>query len=97
MKLVPLEDRVVVKLIEQEEKTQSGIVLPDTAKEKPTKGKVVAAGAGKYDDKGKLIPMPVTEGDVVVFAKYAGTELKLDGEEYLVLRASDLIGILPQG
>jgi len=97
MKLVPLEDRVVVKLMEQEEKTQSGIVLPDTAKEKPTKGKVVAAGAGKYDDKGKLIPMPVTEGDVVVFAKYAGTELKLDGEEYLVLRASDLIGILPQG
>ncbi len=97
MKLVPLEDRVVVKLVEQEEKTQSGIVLPDTAKEKPTKGKVIAAGAGKYDDNGKLIPMPVTEGDIVVFAKYAGTELKLDGEEYLVLRASDLIGILPHG
>jgi chaperonin GroES len=97
MKLVPLEDRVVVKLLEQEEKTVSGIVLPDTAKEKPTKGKVIAAGAGKRDDSGKLIPMPVTEGDIVVFAKYAGTELKLDGEEYLVLRASDLIGILPQG
>jgi len=97
MKLVPLEDRVVVKLIEQEEKTVSGIVLPDTAKEKPTKGRVVAAGPGKYDESGKLLPMPVTEGDVVVFAKYAGTELKLDGEEYLVLRASDLIGILPQG
>ncbi|NLV72880.1 MAG: co-chaperone GroES [Actinobacteria bacterium] len=97
MKLVPLEDRVVVQVMEQEEKTQSGIVLPDTAKEKPTKGKVMAAGAGRYDDNGKLIPMPVTEGDIVVFAKYAGTELKLDGEEYLVLRASDLIGILPKG
>jgi len=97
MKLVPLEDRVVVKLMEQEEKTVSGIVLPDTAKEKPTKGKVMATGPGKYDDNGKLIPMPVSKGDVVVFAKYAGTEIKLDGEDYLVLRATDLIGILPQG
>ena len=97
MKLVPLEDRVVVKLMEQEEKTVSGIVLPDTAKEKPTKGKVMATGPGKYDDNGKLVPMPVSKGDVVVFAKYAGTEIKLDGEDYLVLRATDLIGILPQG
>ncbi len=97
MKLVPLEDRVVVKVVEQEETTVSGIVLPDTAKEKPTKAKVIAAGPGRYDDNGKLIPMPVNEGDIVVFAKYAGTELKLDGEEYLVLRASDLIGILPKG
>ncbi|MFH0917155.1 MAG: co-chaperone GroES [bacterium] len=97
MKLVPLEDRVVVKLVEKEERTSSGIVLPDTAKEKPTKATVIAAGPGKYDDNGKLIPMPVKEGDIVVFAKYAGTEVKLDGEEYLVLRASDLIGILPEG
>jgi len=97
MKLVPLEDRVVVKLIEQEEKTVSGIVLPDTAKEKPPKGKVMATGPGKYDDNGTLVPMPVSHGDVVVFAKYAGTEIKLDGEDYLVLRATDLIGILPQG
>lgn len=97
MKLVPLEDRVVVQRMEEEEKTPSGIVLPDTAKEKPTKGKVVAVGPGRYDDNGKLIPMPVSEGDVVVFAKYAGTELKIDGEEYLVLRASDLIGRLPEG
>jgi chaperonin GroES len=97
MKLVPLEDRVVVKLLEQEEKTVSGIVLPDTAKEKPTKATVMATGPGKRDDSGKLIPMPVNNGDVVVFAKYSGTELKLDGEEYLVLRASDLIGILPNG
>ena len=97
MKLVPLEDRVVVKVLEQEEKTSSGIVLPDTAKEKPSKAKVIAAGPGKYDDNGKLIPMPVKEGDIVVFAKYSGTEVKLDGEEYLVLRATDLIGILPEG
>jgi chaperonin GroES len=97
MKLVPLEDRVVVKVVAQEETTASGIVLPDTAKEKPTKAKVIAAGPGRYDDNGKLIPMPVNNGDIVVFAKYAGTELKLDGEEYLVLRASDLIGILRQG
>jgi chaperonin GroES len=97
MKLVPLEDRVVIKVLESEEKTVSGIVLPDTAKEKPSKGRVMAAGPGKYDDGGKLIPMPVNKGDIVVFAKYAGTELKLDGEEYLVVRASELIGILPQG
>ena len=97
MNLQPLEDRVVVKLLEQEERTSSGIVLPDTAKEKPTKASVVAVGEGRYDDSGKLIPMPVKKGDVVVFAKYSGTELKLDGEEYLVMRASDLIGILPKG
>jgi chaperonin GroES len=83
--------------MEREDKTSSGIVLPDTAQEKPTKAKVIAVGPGKYDDKGKLIPMPVTEGDSVLFGKYSGTELKLDGEEYLVLRASDLIGILPRG
>jgi chaperonin GroES len=97
MKLVPLEDRVVIKVLESEDKTASGIVLPDTAKEKPSKGRVMAAGPGKYDDSGKLIPMPVNKGDIVVFAKYAGTELKLDGEDYLVVRASELIGILPQG
>jgi chaperonin GroES len=98
MNLVPLEDRVVVQVIEQEEKTSSGIVLPDTAKEKPQKGTVVAVGPGRYNEDGDaLLPMPVKKGDIVVFAKYAGTEMKLDGEEYLVLRASDLIGILPKG
>ncbi|MGI5939388.1 MAG: co-chaperone GroES [Thermoleophilia bacterium] len=98
MKLVPLEDRVLVKVLEQEEMTKTGIVLPDTAKEKPSKGKVVAVGPGKYSEKGDLLPMPVKEGDIVVFAKYAGTEVKLDGEEYLVLRGmTDLIGILPEG
>src|SRR5512139_389466 len=96
MKLVPLEDRVVVKLIEQEQVTATGIVLPDTAKEKPSKGRVQAVGPGKYSEKGDLLPMPVKEGDLVVFAKYAGTELKLDGEEYLVLRGlTDIIGVIP--
>ena len=96
MKLVPLEDRVVVKIIEQEMVTSTGIVLPDTAKEKPSKGRVVAVGPGKYSDKGELIPMPVKEGDLVVFAKYAGTELKLDGDDYLVLRGlTDIIGVIP--
>ena len=97
MNLVPLEDRVVVQVIETEEKTSSGIVLPDTAKEKPSKATVLAVGPGKYDESGKLLPMPVKKGDVVVFAKYSGTELKLDGEDYLVMRASDLMGILPKG
>lgn len=97
MNLVPLEDRVVVQVMEQEEKTSSGIVLPDTAQEKPQKGVIVAVGPGKYNEDGdELIPMPVKKGDVVVFAKYAGTEIKLDGEEYLVMRASDLIGTLPK-
>ena len=98
MKLVPVEDRVVVKLLEKEETTKSGIVLPDTAQEKPSKGKVIAAGPGKYSEKGELLPMPCKEGDVVVFAKYAGTEIKLDGDDYLVLRAmQDVIGVLPEG
>jgi chaperonin GroES len=96
MKLVPLEDRVVVKIIEQEMMTATGIVLPDTAKEKPSKGRVEAVGAGKYNDKGDLIPMGVKVGDLVVFAKYSGTELKLDGEDYLVLRGlTDIIGVIP--
>ena len=94
MKLVPLEDRILVERLEAEETTKSGIVLPDTAQEKPTKGQVLAVGPGKYSDKGELIPIPVKEGDVVVFAKYAGTELRLDGDDYLVMRATDLIGIL---
>jgi chaperonin GroES len=96
MKLVPLEDRVVVKIIDQEMVTSTGIVLPDTAKGKPSKGRVQAVGPGKYSDKGDLIPVGVKEGDLVVFAKYSGTELKLDGEDYLVLRGlTDIIGVIP--
>ncbi len=90
MKLVPLEDRVVVKVLEEEEKTVSGIVLPDTAKEKPQKAKVLAVGPGRYDD-GQLIPMGVAEGDVVIFSKYGGTEVKVEGDEVLILRASDIL------
>jgi len=90
MKLVPLEDRVVVKVLEEEEKTVSGIVLPDTAKEKPQKAKVIAVGPGRYDD-GQLIPMGVAEGDVVIFSKYGGTEVKVEGDEVLILRASDIL------
>jgi len=90
MKLVPLEDRVIVKVLEEEERTVSGIVLPDTAKEKPQKAKVLAVGPGRYDE-GKLVPVDLKEGDVVVFAKYGGTEVKVDGEELLILRASDIL------
>ena len=93
MKLVPLEDRVVVKVIEEEDKTVSGIVLPDTAKEKPQKAKVVAVGPGRYDN-GTLVPMGVAEGDTVIFSKYGGTEVKVDGDELLVLRASDILAKL---
>lgn len=90
MKLVPLEDRVVVKVVEEEEKTASGIVLPDTAKEKPQKAKVLAVGPGRYDGK-HLIPVEIEVGDVVIFSKYGGTEIKVNGEEVLVLRASDIL------
>ncbi|NMB24084.1 MAG: co-chaperone GroES [Firmicutes bacterium] len=93
MQIKPLGDRVVVKVVEQEEKTKSGIVLPDTAKEKPQEGEVMAVGPGRYEN-GTLIPMHVKQGDRVLFAKYAGTEVKLDGEEYLIMRESDVLGIV---
>ena len=96
MKLVPLEDRVVLKLMEKEEKTKSGIVLPDTAQEKPQTATVMAVGPGRFDDKGNLIPLPVKVGDIVMFAKYGYTEVKVDGEDYLVIRASDLFAILDE-
>lgn len=83
-----------MKVLEAEEKTASGIVLPDTAKEKPQQGKIIAVGPGKHSDDGKLIPMSVKEGDTVLFAKYAGTEVKLEGEELLILRESDLLAIV---
>jgi chaperonin GroES len=92
MKLKPLGDRVIVQAVEEEETTASGIVLPDTAKEKPQKGKVVAAGEGKWDEEGeKRIPLDVGEGDEVLYSKYGGTEITVDGEELLVLRESDVL------
>ncbi|HHW99506.1 MAG TPA: co-chaperone GroES [Firmicutes bacterium] len=94
MNLQPLADRIVVKAIAQEEKTKSGIVLPDTAKEKPQEGEVLAVGPGKVADNGSRIPMEVKVGDRVIYSKYAGTEVKVDGEEYLVLRESDVLAIV---
>jgi chaperonin GroES len=95
LKLKPLEDRVVVEPLEQEEKTKGGIVLPDTAKEKPQKGRIVAAGPGRYDEEGKRIPMEVKSGDVVAYSRYAGTEIKIEGKEYLILRESDVLAVFP--
>lgn len=90
----PLYDRVVVKVLEQEEKTRGGIVLPDTAKEKPQKGEVIAVGPGAVRDDGTRVPPEVKAGDKVLFAKYAGTEVKVDGEELLILRESDILAVV---
>jgi chaperonin GroES len=95
--LKPLGDRVIVKPKEKEDVTRSGIVLPDTASEKPQEGSVLAVGPGRVLDNGKRVEMDVKTGDKVLFAKYAGTEVKLDGEEYLVIRESDLLAILTKG
>jgi chaperonin GroES len=92
--LKPLGNRVVVEPIEQEDTTASGIVLPETAKEKPQRGKVLAAGPGERNDKGERIAMDVAVGDTVLYAKYSGTEVKLDGKKYLILRESDVLAIL---
>jgi len=89
--LKPLGDRLIVKVIEEEEKTASGIVLPDTAKEKPQRGKVLAVGEGSRDDDGDRIPLDVAEGDEVIFSKYGGTEVKVENEEVLILRESDVL------
>lgn len=90
----PLGDRVIVKAMEQEEKTSGGIYLPDTAKEKPQQGKVVAVGAGRKNDKGEVIPMEVSVGDRVLYGKYSGTEVKIDGEFYLIIKESEILAIL---
>jgi chaperonin GroES len=96
MKLKPLDDRVVVEPIEQEEITAGGIVLPETAKEKPQKGKVVAVGEGRRNEDGDRVEMDVKKGDTVLFAKYAGTEIKMDGKKVLILRQSDLLAIVEE-
>jgi len=94
VKFKPLSDRVIVEPIEKEETTASGIVLPETAKEKPQEGKVLAVGPGRRDEEGKLIPMDVKEGDCVLFAKYAGTEVKLDDKKLLILSEKDILAIV---
>ncbi len=94
MKIRPLGDRVLIKRIKEEERTKGGIIIPDTAKEKPQEGKVVAVGKGKYSDEGKLMPLEVKAGDKILFGKYSGSDVKLDGEEHLILREDDILGIL---
>lgn len=94
MNVRPLGDRVLVQPIEQEEVKKGGIIIPDTAKEKPQEGKVIAVGPGKRDDSGKLIPMDVKKGDRVLYSKYGGTEIKIDDKEYLIMREDDILGIL---
>ena len=94
MKLKPLQDRVIVKQSEAEEKTKSGILLPDTAKEKPTKGKVIAVGPGKTDDKGRPMEIGLRVGDTVYYGKYSGTDVEIDGQKLVILRESDLLGVL---
>ncbi|HEY1686005.1 MAG TPA: co-chaperone GroES [Tepidisphaeraceae bacterium] len=94
MKLRPLADRVIVRQSDAEEKTASGILLPDTAKEKPTKGKVVSVGPGKLDDKGKPMELGVRAGDTVFYGKYSGTDVEVQGEKFVILRESDILGVL---
>jgi chaperonin GroES len=94
MKFTPLGARALVKLVEREEKTASGIVLPDTAKDKPQTAQIVAVGEGKLDDNGNRVPLDAKEGDVIVFAKYSGTEISLDGEDYMILDADDILGVV---
>ena len=90
----PLGDRVVIEAIKQEEKTAGGIYLPDSAKEKPMEGKVIAAGAGARDETGKVQPLDVKAGDLVLFGKWSGTEVKIDGQEYLIMKESDIMGVI---
>jgi chaperonin GroES len=94
MKIRPLQDRVIVKRLDEEQKTAGGIIIPDTAKEKPQKGEIVAAGPGKRKEDGALVPLDVKKGDKVLFAKYAGTEIKVEGEELLMMREDDIMGVI---
>jgi len=94
MNIRPLQDRIIVKRLEEEEKTAGGIIIPDAAKEKPMQGEVVAAGKGKVNENGKVNPLDVKVGDKILFGKYAGTEVKLDGDEYLIMREDDVLGVL---
>jgi chaperonin GroES len=93
-KIRPLQDRIIVKRVEEEEKTKGGIIIPDTAKEKPIEGKVIAVGNGKVQEDGKVRPLDVKAGDRILFSKYAGTEVKIDGEEHLIMREEDILGVI---
>ena len=97
MKFRPLHDRIVVKRIDAEEKTKGGIIIPDTAKEKPSQGEVLAVGPGGRDEAGKLIPIDVRVGDRVLFGKWSGTEVKIDAEELLIMKESDIMGVIEEG
>ena len=94
MKFRPLHDRVVVKRVDAEEKTKGGIIIPDTAKEKPQEGEVIAAGPGARDESGKLIPLDLKAGDRILFGKWSGTEIKIDGEDVLIMKESDVMGVV---
>lgn len=94
MKIRPLQDRVIVKRIEEEEKSKGGIIIPDTAKEKPQEGRVVAVGKGRVNDNGKITPLDVKVNDRVLFGKYSGSEISIDGEEHLIMREEDILGIV---
>jgi chaperonin GroES len=94
MKFRPLHDRVVVRRVEEDTKTAGGIIIPDTAQEKPMQGEIIAVGDGARDDSGKLIPLDVKVGDVVLFGKWSGTEVKIDGQELLIMKESDIMGVL---
>ncbi len=96
MKIRPLNDRILVLRIEEEKKTAGGIIIPDTAKEKPQQGKIISAGPGKMDTKGNRIPLQVKPGDKVLFSKYAGSDLKIDGVEHIIMREDDILGILSE-
>ena len=94
MRIRPLHDRVVIKVLESEQKTKGGIIIPDTAKEKPMEGEVVAVGSGLRNEDGKVIALDVKKGDRILFGKWAGTEVKIDGEEYLIMKESDIMGVI---
>jgi chaperonin GroES len=96
MKIRPLNDRILVERLEEEEKTQGGIIIPDSAKEKPAEGKVIAVGKGKKNEKGEVTPLDVKEGDRVLFGKYSGTEVKVGGMDYLIMREDDVLGIIEE-
>ena len=94
MKLKPLQDRILVQRVKEEEKTKGGIIIPDTAKEKPVEGRVIAAGIGKLSEEGKRIALEVKKGDRILFGKYSGNEIKIEGEEYLIMREDDVLGVI---